>query len=170
MTIHCPRPISVLRFNSTIVRYVPEFSIPALQYHRHPFSVEDAPNVILETIKRGEKDFDSCDVQEATTSANDCCTGSTRVNSRATIVLRLFEAYGGHARPTVKIQSLEGLDLKCVCRVNVLEDKIEQLEVLRDGDELTVGLGMRGFEIVTLMLCYESGEQTTGEKESWEEV
>ena len=49
---------------------------------RPPITLEGAPNVILETIKRGEDD---------------------EADGTFCIVLRMFEQYGGHARATLKL-------------------------------------------------------------------
>ena len=52
------------------------------------FSLEGAPNVILDTIKRG--DDDSFGLTERSSSA-------------PSIILRLYEAYGGHAQATLRM-------------------------------------------------------------------
>lgn len=51
-----------------------------------PFRVAGAPNVMLETVKRGEDD-------EHRAGGND----------KATVILRLFEQFGGHAKATLKM-------------------------------------------------------------------
>ena len=59
--------------------------IPALAMAKTPqFSLEDAPNVMLETVKRGEDD--------------DLVRGT-----QETIVLRMFEQFGGHARAKLRM-------------------------------------------------------------------
>lgn len=50
-------------------------------HHGSPFSVS-APNVVLETVKRGEDDKDG---------------------KATTIILRLYEQYGGHANAVLKM-------------------------------------------------------------------
>ena len=47
-----------------------------------PFEVTDARNVMLETVKRGEDD-------------------AFEMDGKRTIILRLFEHYGGHAQATL---------------------------------------------------------------------
>lgn len=47
-----------------------------------PFSVSGATNVVLETVKRGEDDKEGKDT---------------------TLILRLFEQYGGHANAVLKM-------------------------------------------------------------------
>jgi alpha-mannosidase len=49
-----------------------------------PFEVTGAPNVMLETVKRGEDDM-------------------VEMDGRRTIILRLFEQYGGHAKATLRM-------------------------------------------------------------------
>jgi alpha-mannosidase len=49
---------------------------------RSPISLGGAPNVILETIKRGEDD---------------------EADGTFCVILRMFEQYGGHARATLKL-------------------------------------------------------------------
>jgi alpha-mannosidase len=48
-----------------------------------PFKLVNAPNVQLETIKRAEDDDHS--------------------SGKATIIIRLFEQLGGHAKPVLKM-------------------------------------------------------------------
>jgi alpha-mannosidase len=48
-----------------------------------PFSLVNAPNVQLETIKRAEDDDHS--------------------SNKATIIIRMFEQLGGHAKPVLKM-------------------------------------------------------------------
>jgi alpha-mannosidase len=48
-----------------------------------PFSLVNGPNVQLETVKRAEDD--------------------DHKSSKATIIIRLFEQFGGHAKPTLKM-------------------------------------------------------------------
>ncbi|KAI0799601.1 glycosyl hydrolases family 38 N-terminal domain-containing protein [Irpex lacteus] len=82
-----------------------------------PFTVQDANNVFLETVKRGELDH------FAFTS----------------IILRLYEAYGGHARATLKIA--ESIPVAKAYITNLLEDEEEEL-IIRDvtGGSQTVKL------------------------------
>ena len=49
-----------------------------------PFRVTGAPNVVLETVKRGEDDMFEMDGNQ-------------------TVILRLFEQYGGHAKATLRM-------------------------------------------------------------------
>ena len=73
---------------------------------KSPFAVEGARNVFLETIKRGE--FDDYSASE----------------SGVTVILRLYEAYGGHG--TVKLQFAPHLAVAKVLVTNLLEDTLEE--------------------------------------------
>lgn len=65
------------------MRYSEEFFATALAT-TSPFKVSGAPNVMLETIKRGEDDMFEMD-------------------GKRTIILRLFEQLGGHAKATLNM-------------------------------------------------------------------
>jgi len=91
--------------------------------------------VFLETIKRGDLDVDG--------------KGGHR-----TIVLRLYEAYGGHA--TVGIQ-INVPGVVAAYETNLLEDDAgaEMLSLERttgDGETLSIRLAFRGFEVKTVKL------------------
>lgn len=78
---------SVLFFTSNVtVRFSRETtnlaSVPVAA--STPFKVVGAPNVMLETVKRGEDDMFEMD-------------------GKRTIILRIFEQYGGHAKATLKM-------------------------------------------------------------------
>jgi hypothetical protein len=99
--------------------------------HKSPFSIEGAPNVVLETIKRAE---------------DDPKKKLTRV------VLRVFEAYGGHATATLRVANQLAVDRAYT--TNLLEEKIASLEMVKQattGDTL-ITLPMRGFQILTVRL------------------
>lgn len=68
-----------------LVRVSKEANLASHELSRaSPFSVHGAQNVFLETIKRGEDD-----------NLND--------EKKRTIILRLYEQFGGHARATVRM-------------------------------------------------------------------
>jgi alpha-mannosidase len=70
--------------NSSIVRAQDQSIETTFKTIECPFKVEGAPNIVLETIKRGEDD-------------------SFSKSEGGTVILRLFEQYGGHARATLKM-------------------------------------------------------------------
>ena len=96
------------------------------------FLVEGARNVFLETVKRGlDDDF--------------------RSSEAPTIVLRLYEAYGGHGRVTVKFA--QHLPVVKVLVTNLLEDELEELSVYQAEDaSAVVKLDFHGFEVKTVKL------------------
>lgn len=54
--------------------------------HKTLFNVSGAPNVILETVKRGDDD-----------------DFSTNSKKERTVILRLYEAFGGHAQASLNV-------------------------------------------------------------------
>lgn len=73
------------------MRYVPDkgpdgYGAISSLVRKSLFGVAGAPNVILETIKRGDDD-----------------DFSASSKGEQTIVLRLYEAFGGHARASLNV-------------------------------------------------------------------
>ena len=115
---------------------------------KSPFVIEGARNVFLETVKRGEYDsFDdpvNFEHKEAT----------------STVILRLYEAYGGHAQ--VKLVISDQLPVLQAFTTNLLEDDVEALYILHDdgngnnnGNSSyggSVSMSFRGFEVKTVKL------------------
>ena len=104
---------------------------------KSPFMIEEASNVFLETIKRGEDDI--LGLQE----------------SEPTIILRLYEAYGGHGRAILKVAS--HVPIRKAFVTNLLEDDGgDELNVMRADDSEEAGaflrLDFRGFEVKTVKL------------------
>ncbi|WVR08478.1 hypothetical protein IAU60_005533 [Kwoniella sp. DSM 27419] len=126
-----------------------------------PFMVENAPNVMLETIKRGEDDDHAGAKQH-------------------TVILRLYEHLGGHARALLKVT---GLTIVKAELVNILEDHLEHLKVdsrdktveaeeeskhticghqrKPDQDSSEIKLAFRGYEIKTVRLTVEGPKKTS---------
>lgn len=115
---------------------------------KSPFVIEGARNVILETVKRGE--YDSFD-DPANFEHKD---------ATSTVILRLYEAYGGHAQ--VKLVISEHLPVLQAFTTNLLEDDAEGLYILRDDGNgnsnsngsfgSSIALSFRGFEVKTIKL------------------
>ncbi|KAK7035350.1 Glycoside hydrolase, 38 vacuolar alpha mannosidase [Paramarasmius palmivorus] len=97
--------------------------------------VEGAPNVFIETIKRGEYD-----------------TYESESSGPMTVILRLYEAYGGHAQALLKIGYLG--DFLGVYSTNLLEDEESKLELVEtdEKDIFGVKLQFRGFEVKTIKI------------------
>ena len=112
--------------------------------HRAPFLVSGAHNVILETVKRGD---------------DDNVSGS----GPKTVVLRLYEAYGGHTTVRLLISALVGIEKAIV--TNLLEDdNDDELEFTATIEEEAnrgyshfLKLPFRGFEVKTVKLTLGSG-------------
>jgi alpha-mannosidase len=125
------------------VRYLFEGDDTLLSSLGSPFVVEGANNVFLETIKRGEDDsFGSNDYdwdKEGTT---------------VTVVLRLYEAYGGHARARLRISG--HLPVSRAYLTNLLEDHHDELNFINvedsHGRDIALTLDFHGFEVKTVKL------------------
>ncbi|KAG8854188.1 Glycoside hydrolase, 38 vacuolar alpha mannosidase [Tulasnella sp. 330] len=119
-----------------------------------PFIVENASNVILDTVKRGDDDSSDGD---------------------PTIILRFYEAYGGHARANVMIS--DKLHVSKATITNLLEEDAESLDLLRSNISdagTSFALCFRGFQVITVQLVLkktlveDAEEQLTRRKhDSW---
>lgn len=114
--------------------------------HKSPFRIEGAHNVILETIKRAEDDVDA---------------HKRRKNPGTTVILRLYEAYGGHSKATLRIAS--HLSVQKASIANLLEHSTSALTLEKDKstDDTVIALKFRGFEILTVKLLITSVAQLT---------
>ncbi|KAH9942858.1 glycosyl hydrolases family 38 N-terminal domain-containing protein [Amylocystis lapponica] len=144
-------PIAAYLFNSPLhVRFVPE---APLHTPKAPFLVEGASNVFIETVKRGlDDDF------------------STNASS-PTVVLRLYEAYGGHAQARLKIASR--IPIAKVVTTNLLEDETAELKVFAEEDaSSSIKLDFHGFEVKTVKITLAKAgitveERPAQKRESW---
>jgi len=153
-------PIAAYLFNSPLhVRCVPGGgAVAAAVPPRVPFALFGRDHsVFLETIKRGDLDSDA--------------------DGKRTIVLRLYEAYGGHA--TVHLQvNVPGVT--AAYSTNLLEDDdgAEVLSLAQPTAEapftggVVISLAFRGFEVKTvkLVLAKEGREKVHGKQDSWVKV
>lgn len=108
---------------------------------KSPFTVEGARNVFLETVKRGEND-----------------DFKTKDAETVTVILRLYEAFGGHAQAQLRIANHLGVTKAYI--TNLLEDHEDELNILRSSDgEATASilkLDFRGFEVKTVKLVLKN--------------
>ena len=132
------------------VRYLQEAGdLSSLLSFSRPFVIEGARNVFLETVKRGEDDsFDSKD--------RDWTSDSTTF----TIILRLYEAFGGHARAQLRVS--EHIPVSKAYVTNLLEDEGDELK-LKHADasgkgEVALTLDFHGFEVKTVKLVVGHGK------------
>ncbi|KAI0319402.1 glycoside hydrolase family 38 protein [Amylostereum chailletii] len=127
-------PIAGYLFNSPLhVRFMPDGVAPPPGAPPSTFSLSGAKNVILETVKRGDLDSDK--------------------DGKRTVVLRLYEAYGGKARVNLHLHST--LNVAEAYTTNLLEDDAgaEKLEIATvQGGGVNVPLAFRGFEVKTVKL------------------
>jgi alpha-mannosidase len=129
-------PMAAFIYNSPLhVRTVPgqhaSHVVPSL-----PFWLEGAPNIILETIKRGEDDFEPN-------------------ASSTTVILRLYEAFGGHG--SVKLHVGKQVPVKRAYVTNILEDTKGELGLVSTtGQHSTLKLEFRSFEVKTVKLELET--------------
>ncbi|KAJ7872246.1 glycoside hydrolase family 38 protein [Mycena leptocephala] len=149
-------PTAAYLFNSPLYirALAPGVSARTLNTNHSPFDIEGAPNVFLETVKRGEDD-------------------SFKSGGKTTVVLRLYEAFGGHAQAQLRIAG--GLGVEAAYETNLLEDLPEGAALtMRRADtverELGLDLTFRGFEVKTVVLVLGSvgKKKVKAEKrESW---
>ncbi|EKM52905.1 glycoside hydrolase family 38 protein, partial [Phanerochaete carnosa HHB-10118-sp] len=138
-------PIAAYLFNSPLhVRYVPGDAMAyPLAQAQQPFRLEKVRNVFLETIKRGEYDDYAAKIDDD--------------NANVSVLLRLYEAYGGHARFKLRI----GGNIARATVTNLLEDEMEELRIMKEGsgadpgDGMTIVLDFHAFEVKTLKFVYE---------------
>lgn len=105
-----------------------------------PFSIRGAANLILETVKRGEDDVFNDDYS---------------AKKMKTIVLRIYEAFGGHAQAFLRVSGAFGVAK--AYEANILEDELKELRVFRayedgNGKDVEIKLDFHGFEVKTVKL------------------
>lgn len=152
-------PIAAYLYNSPLhVRSVPNARFQYEPGHEPPFSISGAHNVILETIKRGE---------------DDDVSGS----GPHTVVLRLYEAYGGHTNAKLLISTSVGVQKAIL--TNLLEDDHEDdlvftaaaEEDAKRGYSHYIKLSFRRFEVKTVKLTLGSeAKKEEKKRESWVNV
>ncbi|KAG6840407.1 hypothetical protein C0991_006916 [Blastosporella zonata] len=141
-------PVAAYLYNSPVrVRYVPKGGDVTMSTLDSPFTVEGARNVFLETVKRGENDDFSKE------------SGTT------TVVLRLYEAFGGHAQAMLRIGG--HLAIAKAYITNLLEEDDNELNIFRADDPLGTStllkLDFRGFEVKTVKLVLQPAPVIVGQ-------
>lgn len=122
------------------MRSVPENVVKDLSdFSKPPFSIRGAPNVVIETVKRGEDDsFEK-----------------TLSKQPKTLILRLYEAFGGHAQAFLRVSGM--LNVNKAFETNLLEDNLLEQPIFQahengDDGDTEMKLDFRGFEIKTIKL------------------
>ncbi|RCI00419.1 Glycoside hydrolase, 38 vacuolar alpha mannosidase [Rhizopus stolonifer] len=88
-------------FNSPLIsRIIPKSRMQDLEHAIPQLSIGNAPNVVLDTIKKAE-DSDA-------------------------IIIRMYEAYGGHARAKL----ISSRVIEKIAKCNILEDELESIPIL----------------------------------------
>ncbi|KAH7105393.1 glycosyl hydrolases family 38 N-terminal domain-containing protein [Auriculariales sp. MPI-PUGE-AT-0066] len=129
-------PAAAYLFNSPLhLRAVADTGLAhATSLAKTPFTISGAQNVIIETIKRGDDE---------------------EKDGAASIILRIYEAFGGHAKARLHVSS--SIPVKKASLVNLLEDEIKPLE-LNDG---VVELEFRGFQFHTVKLVLKDADSAS---------
>lgn len=109
-----------------------------------------SPNVVLDTVKRGEDDSD---------------VTSTPIKRRdfRNVILRIYEAYGGKGKAKVSTYCKSSphandsyLPVRRAFRTNILEDDGDEIDITvsqRDGQKISdIEVVVKPFEMVTLRL------------------
>jgi alpha-mannosidase len=98
--------------------------------------------LVLETVKRGEDD-------------EDLSTGDLPARKGRSVVLRMYDSLGGRARGTVATTWA----VRRVCKVNLLEDELEEVVFVRDeagggggGEGGRFEVDLRPFEVASFRL------------------
>ncbi|PCH42793.1 glycoside hydrolase family 38 protein [Wolfiporia cocos MD-104 SS10] len=150
-------PIAAYLFNTPLhVRHVQDASaLSPLLKSKPPFRLESPGNVFLDTVKRGlDDDFAS--------------------ERGATVVLRLYEAYGGHVQAKLRIAG--HVPVEKVVVTNLLEDEGVELKVLAEDDAAaSVKLDFHGFEVKTVKIFLGKGEaaaavESAEENDIWVDI
>ncbi|KAJ7199975.1 glycoside hydrolase family 38 protein [Mycena pura] len=142
-------PTAAYLFNSPL--YIRSLGADAtLNTSNSPFAIAGAPNVFLETVKRGDDD-------------------SFKAGGTTSIVLRLYEAMGGHARGQLRIAA--GLNVEAAFETNLLEDVAQQAPLTlcpnASGRDVGVELTFRGFEVKTVKLILGGKNTKRVKRDSW---
>ncbi|KAF1835446.1 alpha-mannosidase-like protein [Decorospora gaudefroyi] len=109
------------------------------------FHVHGAPNLVLDTVKRGEDD-------------EDVSRGELPVKKGHSVILRVYDSLGGKSKGVL---TWGELGVKKVVKVNALEDELEECEIEdvdiegRGEGQKGVGIRIRAFEVASFKLVME---------------
>jgi alpha-mannosidase len=135
--------------NHVTVRKAFEFNNPLkIVGHSSPshgllntFHIHNAPNLVLDTIKRAEDD-------------EDISRGELPVKKGHSVILRVYDSLGGKSKGVLTWGHLK---VKRVVKCSALEDEEEEISEMKvaESGEKGVVVGVRAFEIVTLKVELE---------------
>lgn len=121
------------------------FNNPLIVQNRSGTEAEDlfksirltgSPNLILDTVKRGEDD-------------EDVSRGELERRRGKSIILRIYDAMGGKNRGTIDVK----LPIKKAYKCNLLEDNLEELKMEKGSEgSTTMDIELRTFEVATYRL------------------
>lgn len=113
-----------------------------MSVHRHPapdsiksllsafkLTADSSTSLVVDTIKRGEDD-------------EDASNGDMPAQKGRHVVVRVYDSLGGTSRGTI---SLGPVKVKKVWKCNLLEDKMEEMELGKEG----LGIELRAFEVAS---------------------
>jgi alpha-mannosidase len=135
--------------NHVTVRKAFEFNNPLkIVGHSSPshgllntFNIHNAPNLVLDTIKRAEDD-------------EDISVGDLPIKKGHSVILRIYDSLGGKSKGVLTWGNLR---VKRVVRCSALEDEEEEVSEYREMEdgEKGVVIAVRAFEIVTVKVELE---------------
>jgi alpha-mannosidase len=135
--------------NHVTVRKAFEFNNPLkIVGHSSPshgllniFHIHNAPNLVLDTIKRAEDD-------------EDISVGDLPIKKGHSVILRIYDSLGGKSKGVLTWGALR---VKRVVRCSALEDEEEEVSEYREMEdgEKGVVIAVRAFEIVTVKVELE---------------
>ncbi|KAH8919273.1 glycoside hydrolase family 38 protein [Atractiella rhizophila] len=131
---HSQVPLAGMIFNTPLhLRKVASSSINTLTARKSPVHIVGGSNVFIDTIKRGDDDDFSGDEYSAVPR---------------TVVLRIYEAYGGHA--SVDLQIDLGVKKATIC--DILERDQGEVLVKPVGSGSVIPLQFRAFQVISVKL------------------
>lgn len=125
-------------FNNPLVVEKASTQALASQTAFKSISIEGAPSIVLDVVKRGEDD-------------EDVSTGGIPTRGGKSVILRAYESLGGKARGSIT----STLPVKRAWKCNVLEDDEQELQIRansRMSDSISIDIELRAFEIATFRL------------------
>lgn len=114
-------------------------------------SPDSSPAIVIDTVKRGEDDYDIISDLEEQAYVGKTVVGAAkkRAQGERSVILRLYDSLGGRARGKVEFHGLAG-KVTSVRKVNLLEDDAEGVIVKDGGFEVE----LRAFEVASFRVVF----------------